>query len=452
MFSIVLLIISPAGAYSFQPSPWAATGAIATSEREYHIPNPFTISFAAGGTVVSGTAPPNVFTVNGFIVDAYSFPGGDCYGRHLADVRTSNTSENTWQIFAPSSIAGYPITGVRFYLVGNNGLCDKALSTGYLSFGNDGPVREPPVAAFTATPLSGLPPLNVQFTDTSTGSPTSWSWSFGDGGTSTQQNPSYPYTTPGSYTVQLTATNAYGSNTETKTGYVVVTAPPTPTPTVTVTPTPPSPYCYSMTKAEFKNDPTQESLEHNFDNDIMFINRSLHEKSGWDLKFYHDDSTISSSDFGTSGEGLNDATFHFHFGHGDPTQIELPHGEMVSPLDVNNKWGKNNKWVFLYSCKVLENLQWGQSLDTSHGIFGFQSTVHENGWLMPAFLQYATEKKMPLYLAYKNASIEAYDEKTTAAVIFYNKRQAYGDHLPGYGSVESDGNPNDILFVDNWTC
>lgn len=37
-----------------------------------------------------------------------------------------------------------------------------------------------PVADFNATPISGPAPLSVQFTDTSTGSPTSWSWNFGD--------------------------------------------------------------------------------------------------------------------------------------------------------------------------------------------------------------------------------------------------------------------------------
>jgi len=79
------------------------------------------------------------------------------------------------------------------------------------------------VAAFTGTPTSGVAPLAVTFTDQSTNTPTSWSWTFGDGGTATAQNPSHSYTTAGSYTVSLTATNAAGSDVETKTGYITVT-------------------------------------------------------------------------------------------------------------------------------------------------------------------------------------------------------------------------------------
>jgi len=82
-----------------------------------------------------------------------------------------------------------------------------------------------PVAAFSGAPTSGTYPLTVQFSDDSTGSPTSWSWSFGDGSTSSSQNPSYTYTAAGSYTVSLTVTNADGSDTLTRSGYITVNEP-----------------------------------------------------------------------------------------------------------------------------------------------------------------------------------------------------------------------------------
>ena len=78
----------------------------------------------------------------------------------------------------------------------------------------------PQVADFSATPLSGIYPLTVQFTDTSTNTPTSWLWSFGDGQTSTLQNPSHTYTRSGFFTVTLTATNDAGSDIKIKTNYI----------------------------------------------------------------------------------------------------------------------------------------------------------------------------------------------------------------------------------------
>ena len=54
-------------------------------------------------------------------------------------------------------------------------------------------VPTPPVADFTANTTEGYAPLTVQFTDTSTNSPTEWNWNFGDGATSTEQNPEHTF-------------------------------------------------------------------------------------------------------------------------------------------------------------------------------------------------------------------------------------------------------------------
>nr|WP_230669902.1 PKD domain-containing protein [Methanosarcina barkeri] len=80
-----------------------------------------------------------------------------------------------------------------------------------------------PTAALSASPKSGNAPLNVTFTDKSTGSPTKWKWDFGDGETSTTKNPTHEYSATGKYTVTLTAGNAAGSNTTTKSKYIIVT-------------------------------------------------------------------------------------------------------------------------------------------------------------------------------------------------------------------------------------
>lgn len=77
-------------------------------------------------------------------------------------------------------------------------------------------------ANFSANPPTGCAPMVVQFTDISTGSPTSWSWDFGNGNTSTLQNPSATFTTTGQFTIKLTVSNGSSSNTKTMTNLITV--------------------------------------------------------------------------------------------------------------------------------------------------------------------------------------------------------------------------------------
>jgi Subtilase family/PKD domain/Carboxypeptidase regulatory-like domain/Kelch motif len=87
------------------------------------------------------------------------------------------------------------------------------------------PCATVPDASFTSDPTEGCAPLDVQFTDTSSGNPTEWAWDFGDGGTSTEQNPLHTYATAGTFVVTLTVTNAQGS--DTVTGTITVNESPT---------------------------------------------------------------------------------------------------------------------------------------------------------------------------------------------------------------------------------
>lgn len=82
-----------------------------------------------------------------------------------------------------------------------------------------------PVAAFTTSTTCLGQPSN--FTDATTGSPTSWDWDFGDGTPhSTLQNPSHTFSATGTYTVQLIAFGGSGCS-DTTTGTITVTPIPT---------------------------------------------------------------------------------------------------------------------------------------------------------------------------------------------------------------------------------
>ena len=79
-----------------------------------------------------------------------------------------------------------------------------------------------PAARFSALPVTGPPPLTVQFTDLSGSDPTTWAWDFGDGATSSEQHPSHIYSQLGAYTVTLTVANVNGTDTITKTNMIEV--------------------------------------------------------------------------------------------------------------------------------------------------------------------------------------------------------------------------------------
>jgi kumamolisin len=99
------------------------------------------------------------------------------------------------------------------------------------------PTLQPPVVSFSVSTANGITPLTVTFNNTTTNNPTTWLWQFGDGQTSTAKTPTHTYTTVGSFTVSLKATNAAGNNSLTKKHYIVTVLPP-PKPVVSFTATP----------------------------------------------------------------------------------------------------------------------------------------------------------------------------------------------------------------------
>jgi len=122
----------------------------------------------------------------------------------------------------PIHIYSIPGTYTVNLTVTNAGGTNSSVNVDYITI-----FTAPPVAEFSADKTSGDVPLTVNFTDQSTNSPASWAWDFENDGVidSTEQNPTHILSTPGVYTVNLTVTNAGGTNFILKTRYITVSAP-----------------------------------------------------------------------------------------------------------------------------------------------------------------------------------------------------------------------------------
>lgn len=93
---------------------------------------------------------------------------------------------------------------IKMTVTDANGVSNKAVKESYIN------VLSSPVADFSFAPQAAGAGENIQFTDQSTGNPTSWMWEFGDNATSSLQSPTHAYAQPGTYTVTLSVSNAFG--------------------------------------------------------------------------------------------------------------------------------------------------------------------------------------------------------------------------------------------------
>ena len=154
---------------------------------------------------------------------------------------TNNTNcsgQGKWTAFSsplPASANNNPNVKIGFRWVNNDDGAGSDPSCAIDDITLTGNSPSPPVAAIIASDTSICIGQAVNFTDNSTGNPTSWSWTF-PGGTpasATTQNVSgVTWASAGTYTVALTATNANGSSNAT----LVVTVNPSPNIIVTASP------------------------------------------------------------------------------------------------------------------------------------------------------------------------------------------------------------------------
>lgn len=206
------------------PSSSTSTGMATTT---YSAPGTYTVQFVVNTasatdtvtgtvTVVSCASPP----VASFTISATPICEGDCISFTNTSTSSAGSFTSGW-VFAGASTGTststsptgicYPTAGtytVTLIVNDVNGT-DTATATVTVTACSTGPT-----ALFSAADTICRGDC-LSFNDMSTGAPTSWSWSFG-GGTptsSTAQNPTgICFGTNGTYTITLTATNAFGSD------------------------------------------------------------------------------------------------------------------------------------------------------------------------------------------------------------------------------------------------
>jgi PKD repeat protein len=211
--------------------------------------NPSNIIFPAAGTYdiqlnATNAIGSNTATKIGYITVSVAppvagFTGTPTLGITPLTVAFTDTSTNTptswrwayknasvgWTQFATTQNPSFTFATGTYDInltVTNAGGPDDEIKNGYITVTN----IAPPVAGFTGTPTSGNAPLTVVFTDSSTNGPTSWRWAYKTASVgwtqfATTQNPSFAFAA-GTYDINLTATNAGGSNTFTMPVYITV--------------------------------------------------------------------------------------------------------------------------------------------------------------------------------------------------------------------------------------
>ncbi len=174
---------------------------------------------------VNNCPPPPVCNFTGT-------PTTVCVGSSVTYSDLSTGFPNSWQwtfaggtpttSLAQNPVITYNATGVYTVTL----ICSNGSGTSFLTRTNYITVNacSAPTANFAGAPTTICAGQDVNFFDLSTGGPASWSWTFAGGapGASALQNPVVNYAAAGTYTVSLTATNAFGNNTKTTVNYITV--------------------------------------------------------------------------------------------------------------------------------------------------------------------------------------------------------------------------------------
>ncbi len=201
---------------------------------EYALPGDYTVSLTVSGSGKTDTRTRTNYVTVYEVVEA-SFSGGPLDGAAPLEVTFTNESTGDYDAcswdFGDGATASdcdgashgvshiYPSPGeytVSLTVSGPGGT-DTRTQTQYVT------VYEVVEASFSGEPLEGIAPLEVTFTNESTGDYDTCSWDFGDGATASDcGDVSHEYQSSGDYAVSLAVSGAGGTDTRTRTEYVTV--------------------------------------------------------------------------------------------------------------------------------------------------------------------------------------------------------------------------------------
>ena len=347
----------------------------------------------------------------------------------------------------------------------NSDWSNTSTKVNYVSVSTQGPS-----ANFIANPTSGVAPLVVKFTDTSTGSPKpyAWSWDFGDGVTSTEKSPSHTYSSVGTYTVSLTVKNNKGFDTETKERCVTVNE-------VTITY-----YAFADGVALYHNYlgntdlPGADASAQGFYQHLATGPDRCHIDDLTGTNYCWDERSNPVNDFTGSrywsrtemadSIGANSAEFAFHAGHGGNDGILFPTQNNFNDVFFSNMSFSRTKWVAFDSCSMLAagtQTNWESVFDGLHILMGYETVGQIDEDTGPQFVermkggtyqgtQYVVT---PIRYAWRDTLRSTVQNGTLWGAYMWADPSG-DDYLPGYGLFTEPVKTNEhyTVYWEHFLC